>query len=69
MVFSSIVAQLLDKGLYSILIEGGRKLNSSLIDQNMVDELYWFIAPLLLNDQQAISIFGIDNSNEISPGQ
>ena len=64
-VFSSIVAQLLDKGLYSILIEGGRKLNSSLIDQNMVDELYWFIAPLLLNDQQAISIFGIDKLNSL----
>ena len=64
-VFSSIVAQLLDKGLYSILIEGGRKLNSSLIDQNMADELYWFIAPLLLNDQQAISMFGIDKLNPL----
>jgi len=64
-VFSSIVAQLLDKGLYSILIEGGRKLNSSLMDQNMADELYWFIAPLLLNDQHAISMFGIDKSNPL----
>ena len=64
-VFSSIVAQLLDKGLYSILIEGGRKLNSSLIDQNMADELYWFIAPLLLNDQNSISMLGIDKPNHL----
>jgi len=47
------------------LIEGGRKLNSSLMDQNMADELYWFIAPLLLNDQHAISMFGIDKMNPL----
>ena len=61
----SIVGQLLDKGLYSILIEGGRKLNSSLIDQNMADELYWFIAPKILNDQEGISMFGIDKLNSL----
>jgi diaminohydroxyphosphoribosylaminopyrimidine deaminase/5-amino-6-(5-phosphoribosylamino)uracil reductase len=65
LVFSSIVGQLLEKRLYTILTEGGRKLNSSLIDQNMVDELYWFIAPRLLNDQQAISMFGIDKLNSL----
>jgi len=64
-VFSSIVAQLLDKGLYSILIEGGRKLNSSLIDQKMADELYWFIAPKILNYQEGISMFGIDKLNPL----
>ena len=65
LVFNSIVAELLDKGLYSILIEGGRQLNASLIDQNMADELYWFIAPKILNDQQAIPMFGIDKSNHL----
>jgi diaminohydroxyphosphoribosylaminopyrimidine deaminase/5-amino-6-(5-phosphoribosylamino)uracil reductase len=65
LVFSSITAQLLDKGLYSILAEGGQKLNASLIDQNMADELYWFIAPKLLNDQQAIQMLGIDKSNHL----
>ena len=65
LVFNSIVAQLLDKGLYSILVEGGQKLNASLIDQNMADELYWFIAPLLLNDQNSISMLGIDKPNHL----
>lgn len=65
LVFSSIVGQLLDKGLYSILIEGGRQLNASIIDQNMADELYWLIAPKLLNDQQAVSVFGINKLNPL----
>ena len=65
LVFSSIAAQLLDKGLYTILTEGGRKLNSSLIDQNMADELYWFIAPKILNDQEGVSMFGINKLNPL----
>ena len=60
LVFSSITAQLLDKGLYSILAEGGQKLNASLIDQNIADELYWFIAPAILNDLNALPMLGLD---------
>jgi diaminohydroxyphosphoribosylaminopyrimidine deaminase/5-amino-6-(5-phosphoribosylamino)uracil reductase len=65
LIFSSITAQLMEKGFYSILAEGGQKLNASLIDQNMADELYWFIAPKLLNDQQAIPMLGIDKANQL----
>jgi diaminohydroxyphosphoribosylaminopyrimidine deaminase/5-amino-6-(5-phosphoribosylamino)uracil reductase len=65
LVFSSIVGQLLEKGLYTILTEGGRYLNASLMHQKIVDELYWFIAPKLLNDQQAVSMFGIDQLNPL----
>ena len=65
LIFSSITAQLLEKGFYSILAEGGQKLNASLIDQNMADELYWFIAPKLLNDQQAVPMLGIDKANHL----
>ena len=59
-VFNSIVGQLLEKRLYTILTEGGRHLNASLMDQNIADELFWFIAPKILNDQQAVSVFGND---------
>jgi diaminohydroxyphosphoribosylaminopyrimidine deaminase/5-amino-6-(5-phosphoribosylamino)uracil reductase len=65
LVFSSILGQLLEKGLYTILTEGGRYLNASLMHQKIVDELYWFIAPKLLNDQQAVSMFGIDQLNPL----
>jgi diaminohydroxyphosphoribosylaminopyrimidine deaminase/5-amino-6-(5-phosphoribosylamino)uracil reductase len=56
--FSSIHKQLLESGIYTILTEGGSKLNSSLIAQNSADELYWFIAPKLLNDTNSSSMFG-----------
>ncbi len=65
LVFSSIVRQLLEKGLFSIMTEGGRYLNASMMHQNIADELYWFIAPKLLNDQQAVSAFGIDQLNPL----
>ena len=48
-----------------IEVEGGQKLNASLIDQKMADELYWFIAPKLLNDQNSISMLGIDKPNHL----
>jgi riboflavin biosynthesis pyrimidine reductase len=31
----------------------------------MADELYWFIAPILLNDQNSISMLGIDKPNQL----
>jgi riboflavin biosynthesis pyrimidine reductase len=31
----------------------------------MADELFWFIAPRLLNDQQAVSVFGINKLNPL----
>lgn len=56
---SSIQKKLLELGLYKILTEGGRKLNASLIAQDTADELYWFIAPKLLNDLNSPSMLGL----------
>lgn len=60
LVFSSVSAQLIELGFYSILTEGGNKLNSSMIQQNVADELYWFIAPSILNDANALSMLGLN---------
>ncbi len=57
--FSSIQKELLELGIYTILTEGGSKLNSSLVAQNSADELYWFIAPKLMNDSNGSSMFGL----------
>ncbi len=57
--FSSIQKKLLELGFYKILTEGGRKLNASLITQNSADELYWFIAPKLMNDINSPSMLGL----------
>jgi riboflavin biosynthesis pyrimidine reductase len=60
LVFSSISAKLLEIGYYKILTEAGSQLNSSMIQQNMADELYWFIAPAILNDANAHPMLGLE---------
>jgi diaminohydroxyphosphoribosylaminopyrimidine deaminase/5-amino-6-(5-phosphoribosylamino)uracil reductase len=60
LVFSSIAAKLLELGYYKILTEAGSQLNSSMIQQNTADELYWFIAPSILNDLNAVPMLGLD---------
>jgi diaminohydroxyphosphoribosylaminopyrimidine deaminase/5-amino-6-(5-phosphoribosylamino)uracil reductase len=57
---SSISAKLLELGYYKILTEAGSQLNSSMIQQNIADELYWFIAPAILNDVNAHPMLGLD---------
>ncbi len=66
LVFKSVATELLNKGLYTILTEAGQKLNSSLIDQHTADELYWFIAPKILNDQVGVALLGNDKENNIN---
>lgn len=44
---------LVQKGLASVLIEGGATLNASIIQANLADKLYWFIAPKLVGGVQA----------------
>ena len=58
LIFNSVASSLLEKGLYTIMTEGGGKINSSLIEQNSADELFWFVAPKIVNDQEAISMLG-----------
>jgi diaminohydroxyphosphoribosylaminopyrimidine deaminase / 5-amino-6-(5-phosphoribosylamino)uracil reductase len=60
LVFSSISAKLLELGYYKILTEAGSQLNSSMIQQNIADELYWFIAPAILNDVNAHPMLGLN---------
>jgi riboflavin biosynthesis pyrimidine reductase len=59
--FSSISAKLLELGYYKILTEAGSQLNSSMIQQAVADELYWFIAPAILNDLNALPMLGLDS--------
>jgi diaminohydroxyphosphoribosylaminopyrimidine deaminase/5-amino-6-(5-phosphoribosylamino)uracil reductase len=60
LLFSSVSESLLEMGYYKILTEGGIQLNSSMIHQNIADELYWFIAPSILNDVNGIPMLGLD---------
>jgi 2,5-diamino-6-(ribosylamino)-4(3H)-pyrimidinone 5'-phosphate reductase len=46
----SLMAALSGMGLKRILLEGGGKLNRSMLAQGLVDEIYLTITPLLLGD-------------------
>jgi len=65
LVFSSISAKLLELGYYKILTEAGSQLNSSMIHQNIADELYWFIAPSILNDLNGLPMLGLDTKIDL----
>jgi diaminohydroxyphosphoribosylaminopyrimidine deaminase/5-amino-6-(5-phosphoribosylamino)uracil reductase len=60
LLFSSISNKLLDLGYYKILTEAGSQLNSSMIHQSTADELYWFIAPSILNDLNGLPMLGLN---------
>lgn len=38
----------------TILVESGGTMNGALLEEGLVDEVYWFIAPKVLTDSQAI---------------
>lgn len=48
---------LLSKNIVEILVEGGGKLNATLIKQQIADEIVMFICPSLLLDIEAINMF------------
>lgn len=56
-----------EKGISSILVEGGQQLSSALIRQGLVDKLELFIAPKLLGaGTRSLINIGIDKMKEIA---
>lgn len=54
------------KGITSVLIEAGGKLNGELISLGFVDKIYQFIAPKILGDNKGINAFDGRNIDKIS---
>jgi diaminohydroxyphosphoribosylaminopyrimidine deaminase/5-amino-6-(5-phosphoribosylamino)uracil reductase len=46
------------RGITSILVEGGASINASLLSANLVDKVYWFIAPKLVGGSNSPSPVG-----------
>mgnify|MGYP002784982232 CR=1 FL=1 len=46
----SAVKELTEKGITRLLVEAGQKLNTTFINSNLVDTLYWFKAPFPIGD-------------------
>ena len=49
---------LYNKGIKSLLLEGGSELNFSMIKENLVDEIKVCIAPMIVGGKDAKNIFG-----------
>lgn len=60
-----LINALWEKGIRSILVEAGARVNSSFVKTGMADKLYHFVAPKILGDTQAISCFEGFNVAEI----
>lgn len=48
------------KGISSVLVEGGAQINASVLAANLADKVYWFIAPKLVGGKQAPGPVGGD---------
>ena len=46
------------QNIASILIEGGASINASVLAENLVDRIYWFIAPKIIGGQGALGPVG-----------
>jgi len=62
----AVLSELYSQGIYSVFVECGGTLAGALLKNGLVDEVYQFIAPKILNDNSGMSCFNGDNITEIS---
>lgn len=55
---SELLATLYERSIVSLFVEGGGSLIGSFIDARLVDQVYAFLAPVLVGGSQAITIGG-----------
>lgn len=53
----SVLAELYKKGIYTVFVECGGTLAGAMLNDGLVDEIYQFIAPKILNDNSGMSCF------------
>lgn len=62
----AVLKHLYSLGIYSVFVECGGTLAGAMLREGLVDEVYQFIAPKILNDNSGFSCFDGDNVEEIS---
>ena len=50
-----VMKALADEGINSVLCEGGGHLAASLVDEDLIDEIQWIVAPKILGDTMAVA--------------
>jgi len=54
----AVLRDVAGRGLMSVLLEGGSRINGHALDNNLVDKVYWFIAPRICGGEGAVSPVG-----------
>ncbi len=62
----SVLENLFNRGIYTVFVECGGTLAGALLKENLIDEVYQFIAPKILNDNSGKSCFNGNNILKIS---
>ena len=62
----AVLEELYKKGVYTVFVECGGKLAGAFLRENLIDEIYQFIAPKIVNDNSAKSCFEGDSLEKIA---
>ncbi len=62
----SLFKKLFEKGIMSIFVEAGGTINGLLLEENLVDKIYQFVAPKIIGDNSAKSAFDGRNITDIN---
>ena len=62
----TLFKQLFEIGIMSVFVEAGGTFNGSLIEENLVDKIYQFIAPKIIGDNSAKTSFDGRNITDIN---
>ena len=62
----AVLEELYKKGICSVFVECGGKLAGAFLRENLIDEIYQFIAPKIVNDNSAKSCFDGDSLEKIA---
>ena len=62
----AILEELYRQGVCSVFVECGGKLGGAFLRENLIDEIYQFIAPKIVNDNSAKSCFNGDCIEKIA---
>ena len=62
----AVLKELYKQGVCSVFVECGGKLGGAFLREGLVDEVYQFIAPKILNDNEGLSCFYGDRINKIA---
>ncbi|MEN6326808.1 MAG: bifunctional diaminohydroxyphosphoribosylaminopyrimidine deaminase/5-amino-6-(5-phosphoribosylamino)uracil reductase RibD [Syntrophomonas sp.] len=55
LLLENVMEQLGTMGICSVLLEGGAQINAYMLEHNLVDKVYWFIAPKIIGGRNAPS--------------